>query len=377
MLAGKLSDSVRTWVELDRQAAKHNYQVFRKIVSPGVKLWAVVKSNAYGHGLFDFSKLMSDYGVDGLCVDSIAEGLALRREKIRKPILVLGPTLFNLYDRAAKERLIVTVPNIRSLKTILAKKNPPDFHIKFDTGMHRQGLYPGEAAAAMKLLAKSSFSENLKGVYTHFACASDRNDSRYAERQFREFQEIRGIFLRAGFKNLLFHAAATGGTLLDKKYHLDAVRIGLGLYGIYPSRKTASQFKNTALRPVLSWRTLIADVKTLRAGDRVGYDLTGRVKRNGQMAVLPVGYWHGLPWSLSGKGEVLVRGRRAKILGRVSMDLTVVDVDRIPCRPGDEVTLIGRDGREEIFAWDMADKAGSMAYEIVTRLNPLIEKVIV
>lgn len=377
MLAKRGSDSVRTWIELDGRAAKHNYYVFRKLISPRVKLWAVVKSNAYGHGLFDFSKLLVGLGVDGLCVDSVAEGLALRREKIKKQILVLGPTLFNLYDLAAKEGLILTVPNLRSLKTVLAKRNPPDFHLKFDTGMHRQGLYPEEVGAALRLLTKSRFPGKLKGIYTHFAYAWNKDDSRYAECQFREFQKIKDAFLRAGFKELLFHATATGGTLLNKKYHLDAVRIGLGLYGIYPSRKTQSQYGNLALRPVLSWRTLIADVKVIRPGDRIGYDLTEKVKHSGRMAILPVGYWHGLPWSLSGRGEVLIRGRRAKILGRVSMDLTVVDVSRVPARIGEEVTLIGRSGREEISAWDVADKADSMAYEIVTRLNPLIKKVLI
>lgn len=381
MLAGKLSDRARTWIELDRRAAEHNYRAFRKILSPRTKLWAVVKSNAYGHGLFDFSKLIVACGADGLCVDSIAEGLALRREKIKTPILVLGPTLFNLYGWAAKENLAVTVPNLLSLKTILAERNVPDFHLKFDTGMHRQGLYPEEAARAIKLLAESRHSGKLKGIYTHFAYASREDDGRYAERQFREFQKVKEAFLRAGFRNLLFHMAATGGALLNKKYHLDAVRIGLGLYGIYPPKKTARQYKNLAknlaLRPVLSWRTLIADVKALRPGARIGYDLTEKMERGGRMAILPIGYWHGLPWSLSGKGEVLIRGRLAKILGRVSMDLTVADVSRISARPGDEVTLIGRDGREEISAWDVADKAGSMVYEIITRLNPLIEKVII
>lgn len=376
MLAGKLSDRVRTWIELDKRAAKHNYQVFRKILLPKTELWAVVKSNAYGHGLFDFSRLVINFGVDGLCVDSISEGLALRREKIKKPILVLGPSLFNLYGRAAKENLMVTVPNFYSLKMILSGKNVPDFHIKFDTGMHRQGFYAEEVNAALKLLAKSKKSRKLKGVYTHFAYASNKNNYRYTESQFKEFQAVRNRFIQAGFKNLIFHAAATGGALLNKKYHLNAVRIGLGLYGIYPNRKMASWHKNV-LRPVLSWRTLVADVKTLRPGARIGYDLTEKTNYGGRMAVLPVGYWHGLPWSLSGKGEVLVRGHRAKILGRVSMDLTVVDVSRIPVSLGEEVTLIGRDCREEISAWDVADKADTMAYEIVTRLNPLIKKITV
>jgi alanine racemase len=377
MLAKTGLANVRTWVELDRRAARHNCRVFRKLILPGVKLFAVVKSNAYGHGIFVMAKMFSECGVDGFCVDSITEGLALRRRGIKKQMLVLGPTLFNLYNRAAAEKIIITVPDLHSLRTILQKKNPPDFHLKIDTGMHRQGLYPEETRRAVELLAKSRRRGKLKGVYTHFAYASDNKNGGYAERQFREFRKIKDDFLRAGFKNLLFHAAATGGALLNKKYHLDAVRIGLGLYGIYPSKKMAKQYRRLNLRPVLSWRTLVADVKELRPGDRVGYDLTETVGRRSKMAVLPVGYWHGLPWSVSGKGEVLIRGRRAKILGRVSMDLTVVDVGRVSCRPGEEVTLIGRDGREEISAWEAADRAGSMVYEVITRLNPLIEKVIV
>lgn len=377
MLAGRLSDRVRTWIELDKKAAKHNYRVFRKMLSPRTKLWAVVKSNAYGHGIFVMARIFSDCGVDGFCVDSITEGLALRRRGIREPMLVLGPTLFNLYDRAAAQKIAITVPNLRSLRTVLRKKNQPDFHLKIDTGMHRQGLYAEEIPAALRLISASPAARKFKGVYTHFAYASDKDKKAYAEKQFREFERAKDVFLRAGFKNITFHAAAMGGALLDRKYHLDAVRVGIGLYGVYQSEKMERQYRKLNLKPVLAWRTLVADVKRLKPGDMVGYDFTEKITRPAEMAILPIGYWHGLPWSLSRKGEVLIRGRRARILGRVSMDLTVVDVSGLNCRTGEEVTIIGRSGRERITAWEVAEKAGTAAYEILTRLNPLIERIIV
>ena len=175
------------------------------------------------------------------------------------------------------------------------------------------------------------------------------------------------------------HAAATGGTLINPKYHGDAVRIGIGMYGLWPSKELEVQLGDKIkLHPVLSWRAAVTETKRLRAGDYVGYDLAERVPQETTMAVLPVGYWHGFPRVLSFLGEVVIRGKRARVLGRVSMDMTVVAVSRHGgIRAGDVATLIGRDGKDEIFAWEPSQKSGTTHYEFLTRLNPLIERVIV
>lgn len=376
MLAKRLLSRVRTWIEIDRKAAEHNYRVFRRLVSPPTALWGVVKSNAYGHGLLTFSKILVAAGIDGLCVDSISEGLALRRQGVKLPILVLGPSLFNLYHLAEKENLILTVPSIESLKAILSQRTPPNFHLKFDTGMYRQGIYPSEAGRVIKMLRHLRRREKFCGVYTHFACGWGKGAAESMGKQFRRLEEIKKYFRRAGFNRLVFHAASTAATIRHKKYHLDAVRVGLGLYGVCPTNAASRQWRRLTLRPVLMWQTLVADIKLVPPGEGIGYDWSESFKHPGRIAVLPIGYWHGLPWSLSSRGEVLINGRRAKIMGRVSMDLTVVNVSRLRCRLGDRVTVIGKSGRQEITAGEIAALSGSTPYEVVTRLNPLMARIV-
>jgi alanine racemase len=383
MLGSKL-ESLRTWVEIDSRAVRKNCGTFRKIIGPKVKLWVVVKSNAYGHGLSTFAGLADKFGVDGFCVDSLVEGLRLRREGIKRHILVLGPTLPALYGEAAKNNITITISSFDALKALVAKKATskaaaPEFHIKVDTGMHRQGFYANELPGVIHLLNSKFKSQKskLRGIYTHFASAKDINYPTYTEKQFAEFQKAAGLFEKAGYKNLVRHAAATGGTLVDKKYRLDAVRLGIGLYGLWPSRELEIQLGDKIrLAPVLSWRAVLSEVKTLNAGDYVGYDLVERVCADTKMAIIPIGYWHGYPRSLSGIGEVIVNGHRARVLGRVSMDLLAVDVGGIRCKVGDVATLIGRDGAAEISAFEIAQKSGTTHYEFLTRLNPLMERVV-
>lgn len=388
----------RTWIEIDSRAAKRNYDTFRKIVGKKTKLWSVVKSNAYGHGLVVFSKLAQKLGIDGFCVDSLVEGLRLRKEGVKKPILVLGPTLPALFSEAAKHKITITISNFEALNAlgaIVAKKAKsrteprfgaratiknlaPEFHIKVDTGMHRQGFYVSELQKVIRLLNSKSQTLNLKlkGIYTHFASAKDINYPTYTEKQFAEFQKAIKLFEQAGFANLIKHCAATGATLINPKYHIDAVRVGIGLYGLWPSKELEVQLgRKIKLHPVLSWRVVVSEIKKLEAGDFVGYDLTERIRTPMKMAVLPVGYWHGLPRSLSGVGEVLINGRYAKTLGRVSMDLTVIGPTS--CKVEDVATLIGRDGKSELLAASISDKMGASPYEFLTRLNPLMERIIV
>ncbi len=378
MLAKKRSDSLRTWIEVDSRAARKNYDTFRALIGKKVKLWAVVKSNAYGHGLFAFSKLAARFGIDGFCVDSLVEGIALRKDGIKKPILVLGHTLSSLYGEAVKNNITITISNPDALRELTRARNIPMFHIKIDTGMHRQGFYLEEVLRAIKMItAKAAVKAKLAGIYTHFSSAKDINYPTYTEMQFGKFTKAVKLFEGAGFKNLIKHAAATGGTLVNPKYHLDAVRVGIGLYGLWPSKELEIQLGDKIkLQPVLSWRTIVSEVKNISAGDYVGYDMAERVIKNMKMAVLPIGYWNGFPRSLSSVGEVLIHGKRARVLGRVSMDLTVVGLDAAT-RPGDVVTLIGRDGKDEIFVWDIAQKAGTNSYEFPTRLNPLMERIVV
>ena len=373
------SDNLRTWIEIDSRAARTNYDTFRKIIGGKVKLWVVVKSNAYGHGLFAFSGLMEKFGIDGFCVDSVVEGIALREAGIKKSILVLGSTLPGRYSEAKKNNITITISNFESLATFALAKQKPDFHLKIDTGMHRQGFYPEDIPKVIKIIKdkKSSIGDSLKGLYTHFASAKDINYPTYTDLQFAKLQKTKEFLASSGFSRLIVHASATGGTLISPKYHCDAVRLGIGLYGLWPSKELEIQLGSIVkLKPILSWRAVVTEVKHLAPGDYVGYDLAERVPRAVTSAIVPVGYWHGLSRALSSKGEVIIGGKRARILGRVSMDMISVGLQN-PVKQGTVATLIGRDGRNEIFAWELAQKSETSHYEILTRLNPLMERIVI
>ena len=365
---------LKTWIEINKKAVIRNVKTFRSLVSKKTEIWAVVKSNAYGHGLVTFSKIVDDAGIDGFCVDSVKEGNKLRENNITKPILVLGPTLQGLLKEAQDNEIIITIANKESLKEFLRSTAKPNFHLKIDSGMHRQGFYPKDIPKIISSLKK--VKNNFKGVYTHFCSAKDINYPTYTELQFSNFNKASAVLENAGFNNLVKHIAATGGTLLNKKYHLDAVRIGIGLYGLWPSKELNITFTKIKLNPVFSWKVLVSDVKRIKKGDYIGYDLTERAVKDGQIAVLPIGYWHGFSRAFSSLGFVLINGRPAKVLGRVSMDLIVVDVTGIKCGVGDEAVIVGKQGKSEIAASDAASQIGTSHYELITRVNPLIERII-
>lgn len=367
--------ALKTWVTINKKSAQHNYKIIRALLTPKTKLWAVVKSNAYGHGLILFSKLADSLGMDGFCVDSVLEGTKLRQAGIKKPILVLGPTLPNLLPEAVRNKIIITISNLNQLAVYKKSKFKPEFHLKIDTGMHRQGFFLPELKKSLGARNLQFETRNLlKGVYTHFASAKDLNYPTFTDRQFAEFQRAILILEKTGYKNLFKHCAATGAAFINKKYHLDAVRVGIGLYGLWPSKELEMQLdKEIKLKPALSWYGIISEIKNVKKGDYVGYDLTERLTRPAIIAVIPIGYWHGFDRHLSGIGEVLIGGRRTKVLGRVSMDLIAVNATGIKCKVGDRVTLIGG----EIGAPEMAAKVGTTHYEIVTRINPLIERIVV
>lgn len=385
----------KTWIEISERAVVNNIRAFRSILKKNTKLFAVVKSNAYGHGLIIFSELADKYGVDGFCVDAVVEGKKLRNAGIKKPILVLGPTLPHLYKDAAAHDIAVTISNFDALTELIRSGAKTKFHIKVDTGMHRQGFYVEELNKVLQQVkSQKSPHQNkfdagqakvkslLCGAYTHFATAKDILYPDYTVMQCEKFIAAKKIFLKNGFKNLVFHAAATGGTVSYPESHFDMVRIGLGLYGYFPTPELAIQHplmlkKKLTLQPILSWHALVSEVKNLKKGDWVGYDLTEEVKEDTKAAIIPIGYWHGFPRSLSNYGEVLINGKRVRVLGRVSMDLIVVAIPKhVTVKVGDKVTFIGEDGKERIDAPEVARSARTIQYEFLTRLNPLIKRVV-
>ena len=363
--------NLKTWVNVNSAAIKHNFKTIKSLLKPKTELWAVVKSNAYGHGLLAFSKIADQIGVNGFCVDSVIEARKLRDEYIKKPILVLGATLPDLYTEALRNNVTITISNFDGLRSWIKSKYKPPFHLKIDSGMHRQGFYQEEIPKVVAELKKIKNAKNyLKGAYTHFASAKDINYPTYTDTQFEKFMKAIQILEKSGFKNIKKHCAATGGVMISDKYHLDAVRVGIGLYGLWPSKELEIQLSDKIiLKPSLSWHALISEVKNVPAGSYIGYDMAERITKPVKMAVIPIGYWHGFPRLLSSAGEVLIKNKKARVLGRVSMDLICVDVTGIPCKVGDIATIIGS-------SYEIAQKTGTSHYEIVTRINPLIERVV-
>lgn len=376
----KEKEVLRTWVDIDTKATARNLRLLRKEVGPKVRTLAVVKSNAYGHGLVEWSKTVERMGMDWLGVDSFVEGETLRKAGVRIPVLVLGYTLPALLLPARKAGITLTLSDFAQLDALGAlprSKTPLRVHLKVDTGMHRQGFQLSDKERLLPLLSQALTKGGfvVEGLYTHFAKTKDPHDRDAFHRQLHEFETWQAALLSIGIHPLT-HASATGGALLFPKAHFDMVRVGIGMYGLWPSGETQRhRGKTVTLTPALSWRAMVSEVKVVKKGERIGYDLTELLLRDTTIAIIPVGYWHGYPRALSGKGRVLIHGCSARVLGRVSMNMIVVDVTDIPrVRVGDVATLIGKDKKETILAGELATLSGTTHYEILTRMNPLMKK---
>lgn len=375
--------ALRTWIEISRSSVLYNIRKFLSHIDHRrTQLMAVVKSNAYGHNIHDFGTLAVAAGADRLGVDSIVEAITLRDAGLTCPILVLGFTMPENYVLAEKRRVAVTISSFAQLDALIVSGvRNLHVHIKVDTGMGRQGFLLREAyVLAQKLqhlVAKGLVT--LDGLYTHFAGAKDPNAPGSTHEQFAEFGEWRKIFHANELHVEVAHCAASAATLLYPPSHCDMVRVGMGVYGYFPSQAVEKHFRGKmTLRPVLSWRSIVSEVKDVPEGSAIGYDGTCVLSRESRIAVVPVGYWHGFPRLLSNKARVIVGGKFAPVIGRVSMDMISIDVTDIPnVFMGSIVTLLGRDGECVIDAREHAKLTRTTPYEVVTRLNPLIERRVV
>ncbi|MSU55439.1 MAG: alanine racemase [Candidatus Taylorbacteria bacterium] len=376
-MAENFFSGLRTWIEIDRKAIRHNYGVFRKLISPKTKLMAVVKSNAYGHGLVDFSKEVTALGADYLGVDSMTEARALRREGIVLPILVLGYTMPELFVEASESDISIAVSNFETLDAIKGVKfvKPIKVHIKVDTGLHRQGFMKKDLPKVLSALKVENKILKVEGLFTHFASAKNPSFPKDTQNQIAEFKLWIEAFKKVGFSPLV-HASATSGTMLFPDAHFDMVRIGIGMYGLWPAKEVNAFYMNKVeLMPVLIWKSIVTEVKKVPKGDRVGYDFTEIFSEDSTIGIIPVGYWHGYSRSLSSIGRVLIKGVECRVLGRVSMDMLIVDVTKVKgCRVSDEVTVLGQGAKSAVSAMGISELSDSSWYELITRINPLIKR---
>ncbi|MDQ7814719.1 MAG: alanine racemase [Patescibacteria group bacterium] len=383
----------KTRVELSADALGHNIDAFNSILS-GAKMMAVVKSNAYGHGLVETAKIAEKKGVAWFGVDNVDEGLALRRSGIKKPILILGYTLNSRLRDCVDNGLSFMAYNKETVKALGALKLKPlgahpskdkkaaYVHLKIETGTTRQGTAGKELVDLAKSLQKIS-GVIIEGASTHYANIEDTTDSSYAELQLQRFQENLENLKKIGIDPPWKHTACSAAAILYPETYFNLARVGIAMYGLWPSKETQAVAKREKrlieLRPALTWKTVIAQIKSVKKNTPVSYGLTEKVTRNAKLAVLPVGYWDGYDRrGLSQVGQVLVHGRRCKVVGRICMNMCVIDVTDVPrVKVEDEVVLLGKQGKECISAEDVAAKIGTINYEVVTRINPLLPRIVI
>jgi alanine racemase len=375
----------RTWIEIDERALTRNIENLTSLLTEGARFCAVVKANAYGHGLKEVAQIASRAGVSAFAVDTVQDAIKLRKMLPSALILTLGYVMNHQLHEAVQYDIDVTVYNKETIQKLeeaavqLAKR--ARIHLKLETGTARQGVQEIDLTDYLDLIKQCEHID-LIGISTHFANIEDTNDPSFATMQYQLFCELKELIESRGHELEYAHCACSAAIVLYPDTHDQFVRAGISLYGVWSSplvEKTARKHNIFCdLTPVLSWKTRIAQVKTYKAGTPVGYGLTEVLGRRSRIAVVPVGYYDGYDRELSSKAEVLIAGSRCKVVGRVCMNMMMIDVSHVPnCEPGQEVVLLGRSGRHAVTADELAGHAGTISYEILARINAELPRVVV
>ena len=360
------------WAEVDLEAVRSNFRLARSLLPRGTPMLPVVKADAYGHGAVPVSRVLAEEGADALSVATMAEGAELRKAGIESSILIMGRMLRSEIDAALRWRCEISIPYPEMAQAVskaaIRKGIAVPVHIKVDTGMTRLGIAwktaPEEIARIVRLPGLK-----VRGVFTHFANA-DLADREFTRIQRERFQAVRQELERSGVA-VLFHMANSAGILTAQGAEGTGARPGIMLYGSPPSHIVSAQ----GLAPVLSWKCRVLQVHDVPAGIGISYGHDYITERPSRIAAISAGYADGYPRSLANKGQVLVRGRRAPVRGRITMDMTMVDVTDIPeVGPGDEVVLIGRQEGETISASELASRAGTISYEILCGISHRVKR---
>lgn len=365
----------RVWVDIRLDHLRDNYQLLRKRLAPATRVMAVVKADAYGHGAVEIARELQSLGVDHFGVGDSGEALELRSAGIGSKILILGAIVDGEQEQVVAHGLAVAIHSESRIAQLAREarrqRHVCKVHLKVDTGMGRLGVLPSRALALLRRIAKNPWLE-LEGVATHFAGTSSGED-RGNEEQLEEFLELRNAVRQEGLGQPLWHAAASAAIFSSLGAELDLVRPGGALWGIAPAESGAAA---RGLKPILSLHTQVIFLKDVVAGTSIGYGRTHRTAGKTRIATVPVGYNDGLPLRLGNRGFALVCGARAPIVGRVSMDYTMLDVGRIRgVNVGEPVTLIGRDGAAALPVEEVATLAETLPYEVLCSLGRRVARV--
>lgn len=365
---------------------EQNIAALRTFLKPDATFCAVVKANAYGHGMHQAASTIADCGVDTFAVDNIDEAVQLRELLPNATIFILGYTVPERLDDVVAIHAIQTVYNpdtvVEMSKHALRRHRPARLSLKVETGLQRQGVGPRGLASLLDAIRAAGNAVVVEGIGSHFASAEEPTDPMSAY-QLQHFSHAIRTVHDAGFAPRYEHIACSAAAMTSLGEEYSMARIGIAMYGLWSSKNLKRHVvlgrQNIELAPVLSWKTRIAQIKDIPPGAAIGYGGTYTANRPLRIAVLPVGYSDGYDRrGLSNKAEVLIRGRKCPVLGIVCMNMIMVDVSAVPSVAVDDIaTLIGRDGMNVVTADDLAAAIGTINYEVVTRINPLLPRIIV
>jgi len=370
----------RTWVEINKAAVLHNVNQFKSIIGQDKHLAVVAKSNAYGCGLIQIAQILKDCeSVSWLCVFSLSEGLIARENGFTKPILVLGHADLD-YEYAVMFQIDLVAYDFNDISKLneVAKKlkQIAYIHIKVDTGLSRLGVLWHQALDLICAVANLS-NIKINGIFSHFA-ESDTNDQTFTKRQLSRFSDLITQLKKEGIEIPLKHCSNTTGIIRFNGCHFNMVRSGGGTYGLYKSPQIDDLGEKKYLinlKLAVSWKTKIIQIKELPVGSYVSYSRTFVAFRPTITAIVPIGYWDGYSRGLSNKGFVYIRGQKAPVIGRVCMNMVIIDISDIPAAcVGDEAILVG--SQPGITPDDIAQLSGTINYEVTTKINPTIERII-
>ena len=361
---------MNTYAEINLKAIRHNITEIRKLLKKGVKFMAVVKANAYGHGAAAVARAAVEAGADYLAVANLKEAMELRDAGIVSPILILTESPTSVMDEILQYDLSQTVYSYVEGKALSdeaqKRKKTARIHVKIDTGMGRVGVQPSEAVAFITKLSSLPQLE-LEGVFTHFAKAEDPHDS-FTKDQFQKFSQVCAKLNHVPIK----HSANSAAVLFHPETQLDMVRVGLMMYGLYPQGNSRRLIN---LQPALSFKSRITYLKKVSAGTPISYGSTYVTPRETNVATVPVGYADGFSRRLSDRGQVIIRGKRYPVVGRVTMDLTLVNVGDAKVEVGDEVVLIGEQNGQVISADEVAKLEETISYEVICGIGKRVARI--